>query len=151
MLRWPRGGKLKPCRDECQFNNFMKRHFFFPRQYPAAQLIAWEIKKVLDREPTRKRTARVNCCGGEKDISFIKQSSINLKSPLGIWKNIRERAVRLASHRVPMFCGFVSFLKYLNGKRPGNQDLGLSYQPWRIWERRAAMHSAKWILFSNKQ
>jgi hypothetical protein len=41
-------GKLKPCREERKFNEFMNYHFFYNREKPAAKLIAEEIKKALD-------------------------------------------------------------------------------------------------------
>lgn len=125
-------GKLRPCRDEKGFYEFLSCHFLFPRKVPAAQQVALEIKKTLEGESSRRRKPR-------------RQRSDDTQGLRGIKRVVGRTVCRY----VPMFPEWMALWKYLGGLLPGHQDIGFSYQPWRIWERRVVMRSVDRIWFSD--
>lgn len=111
-------GDLPPCRDERRFRSFVEEHYAFQRRGPAAQLIARDIKRVVDGEGGRRiRQARRRSRGGRTPVVHL---------------------VR----RMPLFAQTRALWTYLNGLRPERQDIGFSYHPWRLSARRMAMRSA---------
>lgn len=113
-------GKLRPCRDERGMNDFLVRHFSFPRSCPAAQQIASEIQKILD--------------AGHHGRAFSgRQSS----------RRGRSAVKDTVCQYVPLAATGISLGRFLYGLLPGRQDIRWSYQPWRLRERREARHCAE--------
>jgi len=128
-LEKARRGQLTPCRDIEKFNDFIKEHFFFPRRKPSAELIATEIKRVLDNN---KKTVRYS------DAEFLNDAR-------GLRK-VRRDVFSVTRHLIPeKGLHVMAVYKYLRGLLPGNQDIGYSFQPWRIRELKDVMRAADHI------
>jgi hypothetical protein len=102
----------------------MLHEFAFPREFPAAELVALEIKQTLDAGSGAERTPT-------RDNSGQKGKSS--------WK---YKIYRRCGHMWPQF---VALLDYLRGLRPNRLDVSHTFQPWRFRERRQARNAARAI------
>ena len=122
-----REGKLPRCRDDKRFREFMLHEFAFPREFPAAELVALEIKQTLDAGSGAERKS-IRGSSGQTGKSRGQggqyQSLLNYNN---MWPQFR------------------AFIRYLLGLLPNYSDVGHTFQPWRFRERRQARHAARAI------
>lgn len=118
-IRMAENGKLDPCRDERGFSDYLARHFSYPRTRPSAELIAMEIRKVLE---------------GESDRKLERRRAEHRRS-----EDLREMLCRY----VPLSPEILSTGHYLWGLLPGHFDMSWAYLPWRMGTRREAGQCAQ--------
>lgn len=109
---------LPPCQDPEGFRQFLAQYFAFPRSQPAAWQIAEDIVRTLHAEPSPRSS----------------QATDGFR--------LRERALAAT----PGATQALALLRYLNGKRPGRMDIGASYQPWRVWDRREVRRAVRHVI-----
>jgi surface carbohydrate biosynthesis protein len=116
-------GALLPCPDQAGIEKLLSQHFCYPRPRPAAAEIAGQIVAAL--------AGRGDRSGGAHRASA---------------SGTRQRVRAVLARRLPLAAPVLALGRYLAGLRPGQADLGFTYQPWRWRARRAAQACADRVL-----
>lgn len=117
-----RRGELRPCRDERAMACFLAEHFAYPRQQPAAAIVAGHIADAI---VARTRTRAFHSA----------PSSAR-----------RRRLVDRIAHAVSPAAPATALLRYVRSRLPGQADLEFTYWPWCFRQRHAAQRTANRVV-----